>query len=241
MKDFLRDIIEHTLPFVDLVKITGTTSDTTINSINEERTVIINANFKNPNADFIGLFGMPNMSKLKTILNFEDYSENAVIEIRKETRNGQQVPASIHFETQTGDFVNDYRLMAQALVEEQIKPVKFAGATWVIDFEPQKDSILRMKRQASANSDQNLFGVKTENSNFKVYFGDPSTHSGNFVFASGFSNTLRHTWHWPVKQFLSIMDLVGDKHVYVSDQGAMRITVDSGLIDYEFLLPAQKP
>jgi hypothetical protein len=35
------------------------------------------------------------------------------------------------------------------------------------------------------------------------------------------------------------MDLAGDKHVYISDQGAMRITVDSGIAQYEYLLPAQ--
>jgi hypothetical protein len=44
---------------------------------------------------------------------------------------------------------------------------------------------------------------------------------------------------WPVKQFVSIMDLTGDKHVYISDQGVMRITVDSGIAEYEYLLPAQ--
>jgi len=38
---------------------------------------------------------------------------------------------------------------------------------------------------------------------------------------------------------LAIMDLQGDKRVYISDAGAMKITVDSGLADYEYLLPAQ--
>jgi hypothetical protein len=44
---------------------------------------------------------------------------------------------------------------------------------------------------------------------------------------------------WPVKVFLSIMDLPGDKTVRISDQGAAQITVDSGYTVYEYLLPAQ--
>jgi hypothetical protein len=44
---------------------------------------------------------------------------------------------------------------------------------------------------------------------------------------------------WPVKQFLSIMDLPGDKTVRISDAGAAEITVDSGLAVYRYLLPAQ--
>jgi hypothetical protein len=36
------------------------------------------------------------------------------------------------------------------------------------------------------------------------------------------------------------MDLSGDKRIEISDQGVMRVTVDSGIADYEFLLPAQQ-
>jgi hypothetical protein len=44
---------------------------------------------------------------------------------------------------------------------------------------------------------------------------------------------------WPVKVFMSIMDLPGDKIVKISDQGACEITVNSGLAVYQYLLPAQ--
>jgi hypothetical protein len=35
------------------------------------------------------------------------------------------------------------------------------------------------------------------------------------------------------------MNLDGDKTVQISDDGAAMITVDSGLIKYEYILPAQ--
>lgn len=243
MKDNLQDLIAHTaqLGFIDLLKVTGSSTETVFNAVAEDRTVIINGKFKVPETQFNGIFGMPNLNKLKTILSFEEYAENAVITLQlKKNEEGEDVPGAIHFETANGDFVNDYRLMAQSIAEDRVRPVKFAGATWNISFEPKVASILRLKKQASANSEETVFVTKTDNAgNLKIYFGDTSSHSGNFIFESGVAGTLSRGLSWPVKQFLSIMDLQGDKHIYISEQGAMRITVDSGISEYEYLLPAQ--
>ncbi len=73
----------------------------------------------------------------------------------------------------------------------------------------------------------------------KIYFGDPSTHSGNFIFQPGVSGNLSRSWQWPVKVFLAIMDLPGDKTVRFADAGAAEITVNSGLGTWQYLLPAQ--
>jgi hypothetical protein len=242
MKDNLQDLIGHTsqLGFIDLIKVAGTDTETAINAIAEDRTVIVSGKFKAANAQFVGTFGMPNLAKLKTILGFEDYDEYATIKMTYQNKDGVDVPSAIHFETQVGDFVNDYRLMSKEIVEEKIKPVKFAGATWNVDFEPKVVNIQRMKKQASANSEETTFVTKTDGRDLKIFFGDVSSHSGNFVFESGVTGTLSKGWAWPVKQFLAIMDLQGDKRVYISDAGAMKITVDSGLAEYEYLLPAQQ-
>lgn len=242
MKDQLNDIISHTvqLGFIDLIKVIGTDTTTAINAIAEDRSVIINGKFKEPHADFIGTFGMPNLGKLKTIVGFEEYDENAKITMTQQTRDGVTVPSAIHFETQSGDFVNDYRLMSQSIVEEKVKSVKFAGAAWNVEFEPKVVNIQRLKKQAGANSESLTFVTKTDGSNLKIHFGDVSSHSANFVFESDISGSLSRAWAWPVKQFIAIMDLAGDKRIYISDQGAMRITVDSGIAEYEYLLPAQQ-
>jgi hypothetical protein len=242
MKDNLQDLISHTsqLGFIDLIKVTGTDKETSLSATAEDRTVIVSGKFKNANSEFVGTFGMPNLGKLKTILSFDDYNETATINMTHQNKDGVDLPSAIHFETATGDFVNDYRLMSKEIVEEKVKPVKFAGAAWNVDFEPKIANIQRMKKQASANSEETTFVTKTDGSDLKVFFGDVTSHSGNFVFESGVSGTLSRGWAWPVKQFLAIMDLQGDKHIYISDQGAMKITVDSGLADYEYLLPAQQ-
>jgi hypothetical protein len=237
----LLDLIQHTngLGVVELVKVDGTASETKISALAEDKSVIVFGTFKAPISDFVGTFGMPNLSKLKTILSFDDYGENATINVNRENREGVDVPAAIHFETNAGDFVNDYRLMAKSVVEDKVKAVTFKGATWDVTFEPTVAGIMRLKKQASANSEELNFKTKTENGDLKIYFGDPSTHSGNFVFQPGVSGNLTRPWQWPVKVFLAIMDLPGDKTVRISDAGAAEITVDSGIATWQYLLPAQ--
>lgn len=238
MKDNLQDLIQYTygLGVIELIKVNGTDKATVVSAIAEDKSVVVEGTFKNPSADFIGTFGMPNLGKLKTILSFEEYDEHAKISM---TTNSSGVLSSIHFETKSGDFVNDYRLMAKAIVEEKVKEVKFKGAAWNVEFEPTVAGILRLKKQANANSEENNFTAKTDKNDLKIYFGDPSTHSGNFVFHPDVGGTLNRAWQWPVKVFLAIMDLPGNKVVRISDQGAAEVTVDSGLATYRYLLPAQ--
>jgi hypothetical protein len=242
MKDYLLDLVEHThaLGIIDLVKIVGTDTETEFGAYAEDKTVVISGSFKTPIPEFAGTFGMPNLAKLKTIIGFDDYDDNAKINLIREDRDGEKdVPVRIHFETATGDFVNDYRLMLKYIVEERVNNVKFKGVTWDVEFEPTNAGISRLKKQASANSEEVTFNIKTENGDLKIYFGDPSTHSGNFVFQPNVTGTLTRSWNWPVKVFLAIMDLPGDKKIRMADAGAVEIVVDSGLAMYRYLLPAQ--
>ena len=240
-KDNLLDLIEYTygLGIIDLVKIVGTAEETEIGAIAEDKSVVVSGKTKTPVAEFIGTFGMPNLGKLKTILSFDDYDASATIDMTRKDVDGEDIPTAVHFATKAGDFVNDYSLMSKAFIEEKVRNVTFKGAAWDIEFEPTIAGILRLKKQAQANSEELNFTTKTDNGDLKIFFGDPSTHSGNFVFQPGVTGTLSRTWQWPVKVFLSIMDLPGDKTVRISDQGAAQITVDSGYTVSEYLLPAQ--
>ena len=238
MKDCLKDLVEHTfdLGCIDLIKIVGDTETTEISALAEDLSVVVQGKFHNPVADFAGTFGMPNLGKLKTLLNLQEYRENAKLSI---TRKATQELDGINFENAAGDFKNNYRFMASGVVNEKLKTAKFRGANWHIEFEPTNAAIQRLKWQMAANAEEPNFQAKTENGNLKFFFGDHSTHAGNFVFQSGVIGQLKRTWSWPAKQFASIMDLTGDKIVRISDDGAAQITVDSGMALYNYILPAQ--
>jgi hypothetical protein len=237
MKDYLQDIVQHThsLGIIDLVKIVGDAHATTIEAVSEERTVIVQAQFHNPVPEFIGTFGMPNLSKLNTILGIPEYKEDARLTITKK----EDAPTGIHFENSTGDFKNDYRFMSAEIVNDQLKTVKFKGVKWGVEIEPSVAAIQRLKFQAQANSGETTFIAKTENNNLMFYFGDHSSHAGNFVFAHDVAGSLTKAWSWPLSAVISILSLSGDKMIRFSDEGAAQITVDSGLAVYNYILPAQ--
>lgn len=238
MKDYLLDIVQHTygLGGIDIAKVTGTKDSMKLNSISEDRSsVVIEAHFKNVVADFMGTFGMPNLGRLNTLLNLPVYKEDAKISVQQD--NG--VATSLHLENKEGDFQNDYRFMGENVVNTIVKNFKFANVTWNVDIVPTVTSIQRLKFMSQAHPDETTFSVRVDDNKLMVYFGDPSSHSGEFVFEQGVSGKLKNSWSYPVAYVNAILSLPGDKTFKISDDGAGMITVDSGLIDYNYILPAQ--
>ena len=241
MKDILQDLVAHThsLGFIPLVKISSTEDATEIEAMAEDRSVIVNAKTKSPVDEFSGVFGMPNLNKLDIHLKCPEYKEKAKISVVKAQRNGEEIPTGLHFENDTGDFENDYRFMNTEIINEKLKSVKFKGAKWDIEFEPSVASIQRLKFQANAHSEESVFQVSTDGTDLKFSFGDASTHAGSFTFQSNVDGKLKQTWSWPVVQVMSILNLSGNITMKLADVGAMMITVDSGVAEYNYILPAQ--
>ena len=241
MKDILQDIVSHThsLGFITTLKVTAE-ADTQIETMADDRSVIMTATTHSPVGEFSGVFGMPDLGKLAYHLKNPVYKENAKIDVVSDERNGEVVPTHIHFENASGDFENDYRFMNKAIIEEKLKSVKFKGSSWNVELEPSIQSIELMKLMAGAHSEETVFQVKTEDGNLNFYFGDLNTHAGKFTFVHGVEGTLTHTWAWPVAQTIAILSLAGDKTMSITDQGAMMISVDSGMAKYDYILPAQQ-
>lgn len=241
MQDYLKDIVQHTysLGNIDLVKITGDENETRVTALAEDKSVVVDAKFKNPVPEFIGTFGMPNLGKLNTILNIPEYKEDAQLSINKQTRNGEEMSVGIHFENKAGDFKNDYRFMTAEIVNDKLKNQKMRPVKWHVDIVPTNQNIQRLRFQASANSEETTFTAKTEDGNLKFYFGDFSSHAGNFVFQDNVNGNLTRSWSWPVAAVMAILGLSGEKTFKISDEGAAMITVDSGIAEYNYILPAQ--
>lgn len=243
MLDLLKDIVSHThnLGFLDTIKITGDEESTKIDSMAQDRSVIMYGEVNTPVAEMQGVFGMPQLNKLKIHLDCPEYKDNAKIEIVNAERNGVNIPVGLHFENKAGDFKNDYRFMNTEIINEKMKTVKFRGVNWNVEIEPSVSAIQRFQFQAAANSEHTTFLTKTENGNLKFIFGDQSTHGGEFVFATDVTGTLNKAWTWPVNQVLSILKIsdVNNTKLSISNEGAMQITLDSGIATYQYIIPAQ--
>ena len=241
MKDHLLDIVKNTygLGIIDLVKITGTDTETAIEALAEDRSVIVQAKLNNAVPEFKGTFGMPNLGKLSTILGISEYKDNAKIELATQERNGENVAVGLNFENANGHFKNNYRFMSQEIVNDKLKTVKMRQVSWNVEFEPSVANIQRLKFMAQANAEELNFTAKTEGTDLKLFFGDHSSHAGNFVFQGDITGTLTKAWAWPVNAVIAILGLSGDKTFSISDEGAAQITVNSGLATYNYILPAQ--
>ena len=98
MKDILQDIVAHThaLGFLNIVKVNGDDAQTGIDSMAEDRSVIMQANTKNAQVEMKGTFGMPNLNKLDIHLKCPEYKDEATIDVVRQDRNGVQIPTGIH-------------------------------------------------------------------------------------------------------------------------------------------------
>lgn len=241
MKDFLQDLVSHThnLGFLTTLKVTATEKDTAIESMAEDRSVILNAKTNAPIKNLIGTFGMPNLNKLDIHLKCPEYQDGAKIEIVQAQRNEKTIPTGLHFENLNGNFENDYLFMNEEIINTALKTVKFKGAKWDIEVVPTVNSIAKLRFQAAANSEESTFQVSTDDNKLVFKFGDASTHAGSFVFQDGITGKLKQKWSYPIDHVLKILNLTGDKIMRIADSGVMNITVDSGVAQYDYVLPAQ--
>jgi hypothetical protein len=243
MKDILADIVSHTnkLGFLNIVKVTGDDKKTLIDSMADDRSVIMYAETANPYPQMIGTFGMPQLEKLRYLVDGKEYQENAKIEVVTAVRNGETIPVGLHFENKDGDFKNDYRFMNQEIINEKLKTVKFRGVKWDVEVTPALNAIQRFAFQAGANTEHTTFLAKTDGDQLKFTFGDISSHGGEFVFATGVAGKLNKGWTWPVGPVLNILKAadVNNTTMSFSNEGAMQITLDSGLATYKYIIPAQ--
>ena len=131
--------------------------------------------------------------------------------------------------------------MNAEIINEKLKTVKFKGVKWDVEIEPSVASVQRFNFQATANTEHKSFVVRTEDGNLIFTFGDQASHGGEFVFATDVKGTLNKGWSWPVGQVLQILKLSDSAKVtlHFSNEGAMMVSVDSGLGKYQYIIPAQ--
>ena len=154
MKDVIADVVKHTagLGFIENVKVTGTDSETTLDAMDSDRTVILKAKLHNVQPDFIGEFGLGNLGFLSGVSKLPNYAgEDATVEVVKRERNGVQAPDHLLFKDSTNN-TDRYRFMSKEIIDQTLQTVKFKGAAWEIEFQPAVASIQRLKFQSQAHS-----------------------------------------------------------------------------------------
>jgi hypothetical protein len=210
MKDYLIDIVKHTasLGSFETLRVDGTASDTKLSSTEKERTVVLRAKLHGVIPEFEGLFGIPNLPLLNTLLNIPEYQDDgAKLTVTRDVRNNIEQPINIKFENATGDFKNEFRLMASNIIDNVEPLLKFNVTSWPCTFEPTVAAQQRLKYQTSAHPEEKAVTFRIENGEVRAMIGDGSSHNGSFVFHTGVDKKVKETIVVPVLVVNSVLTL----------------------------------
>lgn len=246
VKDFLKDIIHHThrLGFFEIVRITGKEDGTHIESINQDKTVILKAKTMTAVPEFDDItVGLSRMGILDGYLKFPGFTEEgASIQIENQTRgDGSQVPAEVQFRSAEGNTAT-YRLMSPEVVNAQMREIKFKGAEFDVSVMPTSRNIRELgyfnSVLSSFNSD---FTPVTEDGALYFLIGDQNGDRSRVLINNNVDGDLTHKFSWPLDQVLNILKLAAADHCRMdfNSKGLLQIKVFSTLAEYTYFLPTK--
>ena len=244
VKDAVQDIVRMTagLGFINAVKVSGSDSETLLDAMDAERTVIVKASLHNPMSEFVGEFGLGNLGFLAGVTNLPNYKEeNATVEVVSRERNGVNTPDHLLF-TDADKNTDQYRFMSKEIIEQTLQTVKFKGTDWDVTFEPTKQKVSELTQVAGIYGGiEPNFTVKTEDGNLIITVGAADgSLTGKRTFAQNVEGELNEGYAWPLTQVLAILKLgmSGQCVMQISKRGALQISIDTGIGKYDYILPA---
>ena len=244
-RDIVQDIVKHTagLGFITSVKVTGTDESTTLDAMDADRTVILQAKLHNTVDDFNGEFGLGNLGFLAGVTALPNYqTDDSTVEVVARDRNGVSSPDHLMFRDKEGN-TDQYRFMSKEIIEQTLQTVKFKGVEWDVTLEPTKAKVSELQAVAGIYGGiEPNFTVKTdENANLIITVGAADgSFTGKRTFAQNVNGEITEGYAWPLNQVLAILKLgmSGACVMQISKKGALLIAVDSGIGKYDYILPA---
>ena len=243
-RDIVQDIVKHTagLGFITSVKVTGTDESTTLDAMDADRTVILQAKLHNAVPEFNGEFGLGNLGFLAGVTALGNYqTDDATVDVVARDRNGVSSPDHLMFKDADGN-TDQYRFMSKEIIEQTLQTVKFKGVEWDVTLEPTKAKVNELQQVAGIYGGiEPNFTVKTEGSDLIVTVGAADgSFTGKRTFAQNVNGEITEGYAWPLAQVLAILKLgmSGTCVMQISKKGALMISVDSGIGKYDYILPA---
>ena len=245
IKDIFKDILRHShaLGFIEMVKISGTAEGTTIEAMDADKTVILQGKLHNPVADFIDqTVGLSRMSVLDGYLKFPGFGdEGAKVDIETQSRNGEDIPVEIAFESAEGHS-GSYRFMLADVINQQLKTVKMKEIPWDVTIVPTQKNLKDLGYfNGVLGGFEPVFSPTTESGALYFNIGEGAGDKGKLPINNNVDGELSGNWKWEIDKALSILRLSDSANCTVSfsNAGAMQIVIDSGLGEYTYILPAK--
>lgn len=245
VKDTLKDILKHThgLGIFEMVKITGTDAETTIETTDAEKTVILKGKTISVVPNFAAAtVGLSRMSVLNGYLQYAGFDEaGATVDIVTQERNGDTVPVEVKFEAADGtDAV--YRFMLADVINQQLKEIKFRGAEFDIDIVPTAKNIKDLVYfNGILGAFESNFSPRIADKKLYFHIGDGVSDRTKILIAEGVDAKINADLRWPLDIVLKILKLSDSSNATLSinTKGLLQIRIHSGLGEYTYLLPSK--
>ena len=242
IRDTLKDVLKHThgLGIYEMVKITGEVDSTSIETVDEQKTVIFKGTMNTPVPEFVdATFGLSRMGVLDGYLKYPGFSDDdAKVNVIKQTRNGEEVPCEVEFISPEGTDAH-YRFMLPEIINQQLKEIKFKGAAFDVELSPTaKNRSDLMYFNSVLSQFEGYFMPKTENGALYFYIGDNSGDRTKVLINNNVDGDINHDFKWPLDIVLKILRL-GDNAMLSFAKGLLQIKVISEFGEYTYLLPSK--
>lgn len=155
------------------------------------------------------------------------------------------VVESITFSRKSPKMKNNYRVVSSAMIPTQ--PSLQRAIDYDITVEPTMAAIDIIKQQASLGVCETFQFEVEENSNgthkLVIVFGD-TEREAEVDFVAELDSiggwTGKHGWRWSINTALSVFQYArnADLKIAISSKGIIKVTVNTGLAEYNYLMPA---
>ncbi len=246
IRDFMQDVLRHThgLGMFEMVKIDGAMDLTEIQTMDQNKTVIVKGRTHNPQADLVdSTIGLSSMNILDGLLKYEGFADaDATVQIETQQRNGEDVPVEIKFQDQSGTDAN-YRFTLADVVNTQLPDIKFKGADNDVTIVPTAKNLKDLSYFTGVlGSLEDSFTPKTENGKLYFYIGGVGSNRTKILISEIPGGEITNDLSWNLSTVLKILRLGDNANITlgINNKGLIKIVVDSGMCEYTYLLPAGK-
>lgn len=244
--DIFRDVLKHTFNtgHMDMVKLSSVDGNIVVEAKVPDHSIVLTGVVPTSIDKLDGVVGLSRMQILKGFLALDCFNEDgARVTVATQMKGESSVPAELLFASKGNRVIGTYRFMSPEVAEDQIKIPPFKGAVWDVEIVP---TTVGMREFTSMNnilsSYEEDFTVKTNGTALEFFVGSAASSQAKITFATGITGSLKHAWAWPLSQVMAILKLYDTSKTFTmafSSQGALKITVDSGIGIYEYILPAR--
>ncbi len=243
MRELLLDVIRHVGSVVDFeyAKFTVTEEGTSFEAMDDDRTIILKGQAKQNVPELIGQFGMQRFPILQGFLNFANYrTDTATIKVKRKALEEGSAPEELVFADGNGQ-KSIYRFMSADLVPEQ---GRFVGTEWEVDIVPSRSKMQEFMQLAGIlSSYEKYFLVAVQQGSLRFFIGDEdaTTDRTSVTIKDDIEGELKGGMYWDSTMVSTILKLGLDENLKLklTNKGAMMISMETPLAEYDFILPTR--